>query len=46
MCSVCDANVCVLCAVAPCSHVPGSVLSACGPSCPRSCDDLSVSPLI
>ncbi|XP_056594756.1 SCO-spondin [Triplophysa dalaica] len=29
------------CPVAPCSHVPGSVLSACGPSCPRSCDDLS-----
>ncbi|KAI7792293.1 SCO-spondin [Triplophysa rosa] len=29
------------CPVAPCSHVPGSVFSACGPSCPRSCDDLT-----
>ncbi|XP_073720146.1 SCO-spondin isoform X2 [Misgurnus anguillicaudatus] len=29
------------CPVAPCSHVPGTVFSACGPSCPRSCDDLT-----
>ncbi|XP_016091061.1 LOW QUALITY PROTEIN: SCO-spondin [Sinocyclocheilus grahami] len=29
------------CPVSSCSHVPGSVFSACGPSCPRSCDDLT-----
>uniref|UniRef100_A0A8K9UVC9 SCO-spondin n=1 Tax=Oncorhynchus mykiss TaxID=8022 RepID=A0A8K9UVC9_ONCMY len=29
------------CPVAPCSQVPGTVFSSCGPSCPRSCDDLS-----
>ncbi|XP_028290490.1 SCO-spondin [Gouania willdenowi] len=29
------------CPVAPCSLVPGTVFSSCGPSCPRSCDDLS-----
>ncbi|TRY86465.1 hypothetical protein DNTS_025550, partial [Danionella cerebrum] len=28
-------------AVSSCSHIPGSVFSACGPSCPRSCDDLT-----
>ncbi|XP_039512123.1 SCO-spondin [Pimephales promelas] len=30
------------CPVSSCSHVPGSVFSACGPSCPRSCDDLTL----
>uniref|UniRef100_A0AAY5KUS1 SCO-spondin n=1 Tax=Esox lucius TaxID=8010 RepID=A0AAY5KUS1_ESOLU len=29
------------CPVAPCSQVPGTVFSNCGPSCPRSCDDLA-----
>uniref|UniRef100_A0A667YJF4 SCO-spondin n=1 Tax=Myripristis murdjan TaxID=586833 RepID=A0A667YJF4_9TELE len=29
------------CPVAPCSQVPGTVFSSCGPSCPRSCDDLA-----
>ncbi|XP_039859994.1 LOW QUALITY PROTEIN: SCO-spondin-like, partial [Simochromis diagramma] len=29
------------CPVAPCSQVPGTVFSSCGPSCPRSCDDLT-----
>uniref|UniRef100_A0A665VKH1 SCO-spondin n=1 Tax=Echeneis naucrates TaxID=173247 RepID=A0A665VKH1_ECHNA len=29
------------CPVAPCSKVPGTVFSSCGPSCPRSCDDLA-----
>ncbi|XP_037550324.1 SCO-spondin-like [Nematolebias whitei] len=29
------------CPVLPCSQVPGTVFSSCGPSCPRSCDDLS-----
>lgn len=29
--------------VAPCSRVPGTVFSSCGPSCPRSCEDLTVS---
>nr|XP_040023734.1 SCO-spondin [Gasterosteus aculeatus aculeatus] len=29
------------CPVAPCSRVPGTVFSSCGPSCPRSCDDLA-----
>uniref|UniRef100_A0A8C7QRY5 SCO-spondin n=1 Tax=Oncorhynchus mykiss TaxID=8022 RepID=A0A8C7QRY5_ONCMY len=29
------------CDLAPCSQVPGTVFSSCGPSCPRSCDDLS-----
>uniref|UniRef100_A0A3Q2QHI6 SCO-spondin n=1 Tax=Fundulus heteroclitus TaxID=8078 RepID=A0A3Q2QHI6_FUNHE len=29
------------CPVPPCSKVPGTVFSSCGPSCPRSCDDLS-----
>lgn len=29
--------------VAPCSLVPGTVFSSCGPSCPRSCEDLAVS---
>ncbi|XP_013879264.1 SCO-spondin isoform X2 [Austrofundulus limnaeus] len=29
------------CPVSPCSQVPGTVFSSCGPSCPRSCDDLS-----
>ncbi|XP_056307202.1 SCO-spondin-like [Danio aesculapii] len=29
------------CPVSSCSHVYGSVFSACGPSCPRSCDDLT-----
>nr|XP_043901345.1 SCO-spondin [Solea senegalensis] len=29
------------CPVAPCSQVPGTAFSSCGPSCPRSCDDLS-----
>lgn len=28
--------------VAPCSQVPGTVFSSCGPSCPRSCEDLAV----
>uniref|UniRef100_G3N7U1 SCO-spondin n=1 Tax=Gasterosteus aculeatus aculeatus TaxID=481459 RepID=G3N7U1_GASAC len=28
-------------ALAPCSRVPGTVFSSCGPSCPRSCDDLA-----
>ncbi|KAK7881858.1 hypothetical protein WMY93_030267 [Mugilogobius chulae] len=27
--------------LAPCSEVPGTVFSSCGPSCPRSCDDLA-----
>ncbi|KAI3355049.1 hypothetical protein L3Q82_017927, partial [Scortum barcoo] len=29
------------CPVAPCSQVPGTVFSSCGPSCPRSCEDLA-----
>uniref|UniRef100_A0A3P8V8E3 SCO-spondin n=1 Tax=Cynoglossus semilaevis TaxID=244447 RepID=A0A3P8V8E3_CYNSE len=29
------------CPVAPCSKVPGTAFSSCGPSCPRSCDDLA-----
>uniref|UniRef100_A0A3Q2CH68 SCO-spondin n=1 Tax=Cyprinodon variegatus TaxID=28743 RepID=A0A3Q2CH68_CYPVA len=29
------------CPVPPCWKVPGTVFSSCGPSCPRSCDDLS-----
>ncbi|XP_036410900.1 SCO-spondin [Megalops cyprinoides] len=29
------------CPVAPCSEVPGTAYSSCGPSCPRSCDDLA-----
>uniref|UniRef100_A0AAR2LHG3 SCO-spondin n=1 Tax=Pygocentrus nattereri TaxID=42514 RepID=A0AAR2LHG3_PYGNA len=29
------------CPVSPCSAVPGSVFSSCGPSCPRTCDDLA-----
>uniref|UniRef100_A0A8B9LLU8 SCO-spondin n=1 Tax=Astyanax mexicanus TaxID=7994 RepID=A0A8B9LLU8_ASTMX len=29
------------CPVSPCSDVPGSVFSSCGPSCPRTCDDLA-----
>ncbi|MEQ2168913.1 hypothetical protein GOODEAATRI_019547, partial [Goodea atripinnis] len=29
------------CPVPPCSKVPGTVFSSCGPSCPRSCDDLA-----
>ncbi|KAG5268284.1 hypothetical protein AALO_G00210820 [Alosa alosa] len=29
------------CPVAPCSEVPGTAFSSCGPSCPRSCDDLA-----
>uniref|UniRef100_A0A3B4TCW3 SCO-spondin n=1 Tax=Seriola dumerili TaxID=41447 RepID=A0A3B4TCW3_SERDU len=29
------------CPVAPCSQVPGTAFSSCGPSCPRSCDDLA-----
>ncbi|KAJ8010539.1 hypothetical protein DPEC_G00076130 [Dallia pectoralis] len=29
------------CPVAPCSLVPGTAFSSCGPSCPRSCDDLA-----
>ncbi|KAA8580474.1 hypothetical protein FQN60_013432, partial [Etheostoma spectabile] len=29
------------CPVAPCTQVPGTVFSSCGPSCPRSCDDLA-----
>ncbi|KAM6977691.1 SCO-spondin [Aplochiton taeniatus] len=29
------------CPVAPCSEVPGTAFSTCGPSCPRSCDDLA-----
>ncbi|KAF3703311.1 SCO-spondin Precursor [Channa argus] len=29
------------CPVPPCSQVPGTVFSSCGPSCPRSCDDLA-----
>ncbi|XP_072306545.1 SCO-spondin [Eucyclogobius newberryi] len=29
------------CPVAPCSKVPGTVFSSCGPSCPRCCDDLA-----
>uniref|UniRef100_A0A3Q3AAE4 SCO-spondin n=1 Tax=Kryptolebias marmoratus TaxID=37003 RepID=A0A3Q3AAE4_KRYMA len=29
------------CPVPPCSLVPGTVFSRCGPSCPRACDDLS-----
>lgn len=34
--------ICVF-SVAPCSQVPGTVFSSCGPSCPRSCEDLAVS---
>uniref|UniRef100_A0A8C9YIB5 SCO-spondin n=1 Tax=Sander lucioperca TaxID=283035 RepID=A0A8C9YIB5_SANLU len=29
------------CDLPPCSQVPGTVFSSCGPSCPRSCDDLA-----
>ncbi|KAK2858572.1 hypothetical protein Q5P01_003192 [Channa striata] len=29
------------CPVPPCSQVPGTAFSSCGPSCPRSCDDLA-----
>ncbi|KAJ8374864.1 hypothetical protein SKAU_G00054440 [Synaphobranchus kaupii] len=29
------------CPVAPCTEVPGTAFSSCGPSCPRSCDDLA-----
>ncbi|XP_029005418.1 SCO-spondin [Betta splendens] len=29
------------CPVPPCSQVPGTAFSSCGPSCPRSCDDLT-----
>ncbi|AWP20966.1 putative SCO-spondin-like [Scophthalmus maximus] len=29
------------CDLAPCSQVPGTAFSSCGPSCPRSCDDLA-----
>uniref|UniRef100_H2LGR4 Subcommissural organ spondin n=1 Tax=Oryzias latipes TaxID=8090 RepID=H2LGR4_ORYLA len=29
------------CPVSPCSEVPGTAFSSCGPSCPRSCDDLA-----
>uniref|UniRef100_A0A3Q1FCU8 SCO-spondin n=1 Tax=Acanthochromis polyacanthus TaxID=80966 RepID=A0A3Q1FCU8_9TELE len=29
------------CPVAPCSQVPGTMFSSCGPSCPRSCDELA-----
>ncbi|KAI9545246.1 hypothetical protein NQZ68_037826 [Dissostichus eleginoides] len=29
------------CPVPPCSKVPGTAFSSCGPSCPRSCDDLA-----
>ncbi|CAL9698264.1 unnamed protein product [Knipowitschia caucasica] len=29
------------CPVFPCTEVPGSAFSSCGPSCPRSCDDLA-----
>uniref|UniRef100_A0A8C4ZJ04 SCO-spondin n=1 Tax=Gadus morhua TaxID=8049 RepID=A0A8C4ZJ04_GADMO len=29
------------CPVAPCSTVPGTVFSSCGPSCPRTCDDVT-----
>ncbi|KAF7648727.1 hypothetical protein LDENG_00152740 [Lucifuga dentata] len=29
------------CPVAPCNTVPGTAFSSCGPSCPRSCDDLA-----
>uniref|UniRef100_A0A4W4HMF9 SCO-spondin n=1 Tax=Electrophorus electricus TaxID=8005 RepID=A0A4W4HMF9_ELEEL len=29
------------CPVAPCSAVPGTAFSSCGPSCPRSCDELA-----
>ncbi|XP_015209797.2 SCO-spondin [Lepisosteus oculatus] len=29
------------CPVPPCSEVPSTVFSSCGPSCPRSCDDLA-----
>lgn len=32
----------VLFSVAPCSQVPGTAFSSCGPSCPRSCEDLAV----
>uniref|UniRef100_A0A3P8NP04 SCO-spondin n=1 Tax=Astatotilapia calliptera TaxID=8154 RepID=A0A3P8NP04_ASTCA len=36
-------QVCIIapCDLAPCSQVPGTVFSSCGPSCPRSCDDLT-----
>ncbi|KAM8881275.1 SCO-spondin isoform 1-T4 [Synchiropus picturatus] len=29
------------CLVSACSAIPGTVFSSCGPSCPRSCDDLT-----
>ncbi|XP_068160698.1 SCO-spondin [Antennarius striatus] len=29
------------CPVAPCSQVPGTAYSTCGPSCPRFCEDLA-----
>ncbi|XP_029943604.1 SCO-spondin, partial [Salarias fasciatus] len=36
--TVCNAD---HCPVPPCSQVPGTAFSSCGPSCPRSCDDLA-----